>query len=87
MEHSRGPTLRRRHTGCEESIDDVIMRLSAPTQEVKDRLRERVKNIDSVFREIEDTMGSRCMTVYEDKSVDDIIQELTMLLQNSLYYS
>jgi hypothetical protein len=41
----------------------------------------------SKFSEIDKKMGTKCLTIYADNSVTDIIRQLSTILQNSHYYS
>jgi len=66
---------------------DVQARLEVTGEDIRELLRTRTKCIDKVFGEMDKRIKSRCLTIYADNQVSDIIRQLTTILQNSHYYS
>ena len=70
-----------------ENIDEKDREFIVKIDEnMAEKLRQKRKDSDTMFDEIDKKIGSRCLTIFADNTLEDIVRQLTTILQNSHYY-
>ena len=56
-------------------------------EETKNRVLKEVEEIDLVAEKLGEKLEGKVVTIYEDRSMEDVREEVLGLLNNSFYYS